>query len=128
MSELSADITNRIDASSRAVDSFRDALSVAELTVPDLVAAGLLPATVSWSAIDDALRRVNDKTADGGRWKANLPVLEIFAAMLRRCARPLSRVIALVMQLRHDLERPPSLQSLIPRLAGLIDFAAVVPG
>jgi hypothetical protein len=128
MSELSADITKRIDASSGAVKAFRDALVVAELAVPELVAAGLLPATVSWSAIDNALRRVNDKTADGEWWKANLPVFEIFAAILRRCGRPLSRVITLVMQLRHDLERPPSLQSLIPRLAGLIDFAAVVAG
>jgi len=56
----SEDLDATIEASTKAVDTFSDALKVTEFIVPDLVAAGLVPATISWSAVQDARRRVED--------------------------------------------------------------------
>jgi hypothetical protein len=125
-----ADLESRIKAASEGAVTFGKALAAAQLTVSDLVSAGLLPATVSWTAIEDARRRVTDKTAHGD-WKviaAYLPVLEIFAQTLRRSGRQLGQVIELAMTLRRDLNPGPPLPLLVPRLAGLIDLAAVVAG
>src|SRR5208337_1203741 len=109
----SEDLDATIEASTKAVDTFSEALRVTGFTVPDLVAAGLLPATISWSAVQDARRRVEDaqrrvkeKSANSDWWRviaANLPLLDIFVSTLRRCGRPLSPAITLALQLQHDL-------------------------
>jgi hypothetical protein len=125
------EIERRVEAASEAVVTFHKALSVTEFTVPELVAAGLLPATFLWSRIEDARRRVTDDIPDGDRWRviaAYLPQLEMFTSTLDRSGRQLGQVIELAMTLRRDLNAALSLPLLVPKLAGLIDFTAVVAG
>jgi hypothetical protein len=90
------EIERRVEAASEAVVTFHKALSVTEFTVPELVAAGLLPATFLWSRIEDARRRVTDDIPDGDRWRviaAYLPQLEMFTSTLDRSGRQLGQVI-----------------------------------
>lgn len=129
--QLDFEFRDKIVDLSSTVEFFGEALEAAGLTAPELVAAGLLPSTISWGAVEDSRRQAFADAVHGGRsnrLSSDLPVLESFVASLRVLGQSLGKIVELVMRLRRALGTALPLQALVPKLARFIDVQGVAAG